>query len=105
MLGGDLLVAFKKMWEDVRLILSNEEYSDIKILERFNCGFTVKEKDNIIFITRDDFVDFWCKLLYYNELSLEQVLEDEKSKPKYIYTIIKELPYILESSGVIKLME
>ena len=99
------MVAFKQMWEDVRLILSNEEYSDIEISERFNCGFTVKERDNIIFITRDDFVDFWCKLLYYNELSLEQVLKDDKSKPKYIYTIIKQLPYISESSGVIKLVQ
>jgi hypothetical protein len=99
------MVAFKQMWEDVRLILSNEEYSDIEISERFNCGFTVKERDNIIFITRDDFVDFWCKLLYYNELSLEQILKDDKSKPKYIYTIIKQLPYISESSGVIKLLQ
>ncbi len=99
------MVAFKKMWEDVRLILSNEEYSDIKILEKFNCGFTVKESDNVIFITRDDFVDFWCKLLYYNELTLEQVLKDDKAKPKYIYTIIKQLPYISESSGVIKLIQ
>ena len=99
------MVPFKKMWEDVRLILSDEEYSDIEITERFNCGFTVKERDNIIFITRDDFVDFWCKLLYYNELSLEQVLEGNKSKPKYIYTIIKQLPYISESSGVIKLLQ
>jgi len=99
------MVAFKQMWEDVRLILSNEKYSDIEILERFSCGFTVKEQDNVIFITRDDFVDFWCKLLYYNELSIEQILKDDKSKPKYIYTIIKQLPYITESSGVIKLLQ
>lgn len=99
------MVAFKQMWEDVRLILSNKEYSDIEISERFNCGFTVKEQDNIVFITRDDFVDFWCKLLYYNELSLEQVLKDDKSKPKYIYTIIKQLPYISENAGVIKLVQ
>lgn len=96
------MVAFKKMWEDVRLILLNDEYSDIEILEKFTCGFTVKERDDTIFITRDDFVDFWCKLLYYNELSLEQVLKDDKSKQKYIFTIIKQLPYISESSGVIK---
>ncbi|HEY8890718.1 MAG TPA: hypothetical protein VIM70_10720 [Clostridium sp.] len=99
------MVAFKQMWEDVRLILSNEKYLDIEILERFSCGFTVKEQDNVIFITRDDFVDFWCKLLYYNELSIEQILKDDKSKPKYIYTIIKQLPYIAESSGVIKLLQ
>ena len=99
------MVAFKQMWDDVGLILSNKKHSDIKILERFNCGFTVEERGNILFITRDDFVDFWCKLLYYNELSLEQALKDDKSKPKYIYTIIKKLPYVSESSGVIKLMQ
>jgi len=99
------MVAFKQMWEDVKLILSNKKHSDIQILERFNCGFTVKEQDNIIFITRDDFVDFWCKLLYYNELSLEQILKDDKLKPKYIYNIIRQLPYIAESSGVIKLLQ
>ena len=99
------MVAFKKMWEDVGQILSNEEYSDVKILERFNCGFTVKEREDIIFITRDDFVDFWCKLLYYNELSLEQVLKDNKLKSKYIYTIVKQLPYVSENFGVIKLIQ
>lgn len=99
------MVAFKKMWDDVRLILSNEEFGDIKILEETNSGFTVKEDENVIFITKDDFVDFWCKLQYYNELSLEQALNDDKSKLKYIYTIIRKLPYISESSGVIKLLQ
>ena len=99
------MVAFKKMWDDVRLILSNEEFGDIKILEKTNSSFTVKEDENVIFITKDDFVDFWCKLQYYKELSLEQVLDDDKSKLKYIYTIIKKLPYISESSGVIKLLQ
>jgi hypothetical protein len=104
-LRRDLMVAFKKMWEDVGLILSNKDYSDVKIFQRFNCGFTVKERENTIFITRDDFVDFWCKLLYYNELSLDQVLKEDKLKPKYIYTIIKHLPYVTESCGVMKLMQ
>ncbi|MGH4139828.1 hypothetical protein [Clostridium sp.] len=99
------MIPFKKMWEDVRRILADEDYPNVEILEKFNCGFTVKERGNVIFITRDDFVDFWCKLLYYNELSLEQVLKDDKLKPKYIYNIIKELPYISENSGVIKLMQ
>jgi len=99
------MVAFKKMWEDVRLILSNKEYSDIKILEKFNYGFTVKEQNDVIFITRDDFVDFWCELLYYNELSLEHFLKEDKLKPKYIYNIVKRLPYISENFGVIKLLQ
>jgi len=98
------MITFKQMWDDVQLILSNEGPLDIEILERFNCGFTVKEQDNVIFITKDDFVDFWCKLMYYNEVSLEQVLKQDKIKLKYICTIIKKLPYVSESSGVIKLI-
>ena len=39
------MIAFKQMWKDVQLILSDEKYSDIEIMERFNCGFTVKEKE------------------------------------------------------------
>jgi len=99
------MIAFKQMWDDVRLILSNEEFSDIEIVEKFSCGFTVKDCDNIVFITRDEFVDFWCKLLYYNELTLEQIFKDDKLKHKYIYTIIKQLPYVSESSGVVKLIQ
>ncbi|MCB2292456.1 hypothetical protein LGK95_02735 [Clostridium algoriphilum] len=99
------MVAFKKMWDDVLLILSNENNSDKDILEKFTCGFTVKERDDIIFITRDDFVDFWCKLVYYTELSLEDILEDNKLKPKYVYNILKQLPYVSESSGVVKLLQ
>jgi len=97
------MVTFKKMWDDVLLLISNEEYMDINISEKLNCGFSVKDKDNKIFITKDDFSNFWCRLLYYKEISLNQLLGDDKLKPKYIYTIIKQLPYISESSGVIKL--
>ena len=99
------MVAFKKMWDDVLLILSNENYSGINVLERFNCGFTVKEANDVTFVTRDDFVDFWCRLLYYTELSLDDIMGDKKLKSKYIYTIIKQLPYVSESSGVVKLVQ
>lgn len=103
--GGNLMIAFNQMWKDVQLILLDERYSDIEIMERFTFGFTVKEQDNIIFITKDDFSDIWCKLLYYNELTLEQVIKDDMVKPKYIYNIIKRLPYVSEDFGAIKLMQ
>jgi len=99
------LVTFKKMWDDVLLLLSNENYIGMNILEKFDSGFAVKESDDIVFITKDDFSSFWCKLLYYEKLSLQQVLGDDKLKPKYIYTIIKQLPYISESSSVIRLIQ
>jgi|ERR1035437_7875376 hypothetical protein len=99
------MITFKKMWDDVLLMLSNEEYVDINILERSNYGFAVKDNDNITFITKDDFSNFWCKLLYYKELSLEQGLGNDKLILKYIYTIIKQLPYISENSSVMQLIQ
>ena len=99
------MITFKKMWDDVLLLLSNEEYVDINISERSNCGFAVNDSDNITFITKDDFSSFWCKLLYYKELSLEQFLGNDKLIPKYIYNIIKQLPYISESSEAIQLVQ
>ncbi|MBU3159804.1 hypothetical protein KPL37_08575 [Clostridium frigoris] len=99
------MISFKQMWDDVLLMLSDNEYSDIEIIERFENGFAVKEQGNIIFITKADFSDVWCKLLYYNKLTLEQIIEDDKLKPKYIYNIIKQLPYVSENSGEIKLIQ
>jgi len=99
------MITFKKMWDDVLLLLANEEYVDINILERSNYGFAVEDSDNITFITKDDFSNFWCKLLYYKKLSLEQSLGNEKLIPKYIYNIIKQLPYISESSSVMQLIQ
>ena len=97
------MIKFKKMWDDVLLLLSNEECVGIDIEEKLDYGFTVKDRDNKIFITKDDFCNFWCNLLYYEEISIEQLLGDDKLKLKYVYTIIKQLPYISESSGVVKL--
>lgn len=99
------MITFKKMWDDVLLMLSNEEYVDINILERSNYGFAVKDSDNITFITKDDFSNFWCKLLYYKELSLEQSLGNDKIIPKYIYNIVKRLPYISENSSGMQLIQ
>ena len=99
------MVTFNKMWDDVLVLLSNKDYIDMNILERFDSGFVVKESNSTIFITKEDFSSFWCKLLYYKKLSLQQVLGDDKLKPKYIYTIIKQLPYISENSSVIRLIQ
>lgn len=99
------MIAFNQMWKDVQLILLEEKSPDIEIMERFTSGFTVKEQDNIVFITKDDFSDIWCKLLYYNELTLEQILKEDMVKPIYIYNIIKRLPYVSEDFGAIKLIQ
>lgn len=95
------MVAFKKMWEDVNELLKHEEELQINIIEKFNCGFTVEDKGDTTFVTKDDFIDFWCKMLYFNQMSKEQILKEERSKLKYVYEVVKKLPYINEKSDVL----
>ena len=96
------MIFFKDMWEDVKIILNKEEELNIKIIEKYNSGFTVKEEDVTTFITRDDFVDLWCKMLYYNQIELN-LNDKEHFKQKYVYEILKKLPYVTEESGVLRL--
>lgn len=91
-----MMVAFKKMWEDVNSLL-NKENLDFNIVEVFNSGFTVKENDDLVFVTREDFVDLWCNMLYYNKVSKKQV-NDMKSSMTYVYDVVKRLPYICENA-------
>lgn len=99
------MISFKKMWDDVSNSLSTDAYNDMNIVEKFKTGFVVDEDGDMQFITKDDFVDFWCKMLCLNQISHEQVLREEKSNMKYVYEIIKRLPYVSESSGVLKLKQ
>lgn len=99
------MIEFKKMWSDVSDLLSNEEISEIDIVEHFKSGFVVRDCEETYFVTRDDFVDFWCKILCSHEISKEQILSDKKTKEKYVYPIIKRLPYISETAVGLKLRE
>lgn len=99
------MFAFKRMWDDVSLILSKDEVKDFEIIEKFNSGFVVRDNDNTHFVTKDDFVDMWCNMLCFNKIEKEKLLKDEKSKLKYVYEIIKTLPYINENEGTLKLTE
>lgn len=99
------MVAFQRMWDDVSIILSKDEVKDFQIVEKFNSGFVVRDNDNTHFVTKDDFVDIWCNMLCFNEVEKEKFLNDEKSGLKYVYEIIKTLPYINENEGILKLIE
>jgi hypothetical protein len=98
------MIAFKKMWEDVSGILLNDKIGDVVILERYSTGFVIKDKDDTEFLTKDDFVDLWGQMLCYNEISLKQFSGHNKSKLKYAYEVLKNLPYISEKSGCLKLI-
>jgi hypothetical protein len=99
------MVAFKKMWDDVCTILANNEIKDIQIVENYNSGFVVKENENTYFVNKDDFVDFWCNMLFFNKVDEESFAQEGKSSFKYVYKIIKKLPYITESEGALNLTE
>lgn len=99
------MVAFKKMWDDVCAILANNEIKDLQIVENYNSGFVVKENENTYFVNKDDFVDFWCKMLFFNKVDKESFAQEGKSSFKYVYKIIKKLPYITESEGSLNLTE
>ena len=99
------MIAFKTMWKDISEILGNENQTlDFKVVERFTNGFVVRENDDTTFITKEDFVDFWCKLLYYNKISKNEVLKDQL-KSKYIYDLVKKLPYVIEKQEILILAE
>ncbi|PRR78172.1 hypothetical protein CLLI_19360 [Clostridium liquoris] len=99
------MIAFKKMWDDVVDIIAKDEIKDIQIVEKYNNGFVVKDNAGDYFIGKQDFVDFWCNILYFNEIPMESVSGEEESKFKYVYAVVKKLPYINENCGTIKLME
>ena len=98
------MVAFKKMWEDVSEILSKESVTGLDIIQQFKSGFIVKENENTTFITREDFVDFWCLMLYFNEIDFDKLSKDGDTKRKYIYEVVKKLPYVYQENSVLKLI-
>ncbi|MBC8061186.1 MAG: hypothetical protein H7Y18_11020 [Clostridiaceae bacterium] len=98
------MVAFKKMWEDVSEILSQGSVTGIDITEQFKSGFIVKENENTTFITREDFVDFWCLMLYFNEIDFNKLNKDGDTKRMYIYEVVKNLPYVYQEKSMLKLI-
>ncbi|AKN29777.1 hypothetical protein Ccar_02500 [Clostridium carboxidivorans P7] len=99
------MVAFKTMWNDVCGSISNNKIEDIEILEEFKSGFVVKDKEDTHFVTKDDFVDFWCNMLCFNKVEKDSIIKEEKQKLKYVYEIVKTLPYINEKEGILRLSE
>lgn len=98
------MVSFTKMWNDVFTMINENETDDMKIVEKFKSGLIVLNEKDKEFITKDDFVDFWCKLLYYNEISIEKIIGNS-FKSEYVYSLVSKLPYISENDGIIKLVQ
>lgn len=98
------MIAFKKMWEDVYQLLSKDDLIDINVTERLKSGFVYKKQEESTFITKEDFVDFWCNLLYFNEIDHKAIFDDGDVKKIVIYDIIKKLPYVSEEKSKLKLI-
>ncbi|MFT8313607.1 MAG: hypothetical protein ABF633_05050 [Clostridium sp.] len=99
------MIAFTRMWEDVFKLIDQGKVKDLNIIKSFKSGFIVSENENTDFVTKQDFLDIWCELLYYNELSKEHILKDGGLKAKYVYDLISKLTYVVEEEGKIKLKE
>lgn len=99
------MIAFKKMWDDVCSAVSNNELKNVNIVENFTSGFVVKDDKDTHFVTKDDFVDFWCNMLCFNEVDKEHILKAKSSGSKYVYEMVKTLPYVKENEGILKLTE
>lgn len=97
------MIAFKKIWDDICEITSKNTIENVKITENFESGFVVEDDVDVHFITKDDFIDFWCNILCLDKVSKNEILNNSKSK--YIYEIMKNLPYICENNGTIKIAE
>lgn len=98
------MIAFTKMWNDLFKLINDNEDKDLKIVEKFKSGFIVMNEKDKEFITKEDFVDLWCKLLYYNEISADKLV-DKNFKSEYVYSLVSRLPYVSENNGIIRLVE
>lgn len=99
------MIHFKTMWEDVCNILTNNKIENLETVECFKTGFIVKTNGVTEFITKDDFVDFWCNMLCFNNVSETEINKTGNEIKKCIYTIVKNLPYVNANNGVISLLE
>lgn len=102
-MGCKAVIPFQKMWEDALSMISKEEIKDMNIVETYKGGFIVEEGDVTEFINKDDFVDFWCKMLCYKEFPKDEAKDHHKLK--YVYKVIEKLPYVNESTNKLKLVE
>ncbi|MCD3193809.1 hypothetical protein G8S49_04085 [Clostridium botulinum C] len=98
------MVPFKRVWEDAVTMVSKDEVKDVNIVETYNGGFVVaEENEDTEFINKDDFVYFWSKMICNNEVSKKEV--ENGRRLKYVYQIVKKLPYVSENSDSLKVID
>lgn len=104
--GEGKVISFKRMWDDVGGLLKNSiSIGSIEVQDEFDVLYALDDDGEYRFITKEDFIDFWCRMLYYSKVSKEQIIREDKINLKYVYEIIKRLPYIKEEAGSLVLLE
>lgn len=97
------MITFKKMWNDVEEMIASGLFN---VEEKFPGSFVIKDEEGKrIFLTKEDFVDIWCRLLYYKEITLENKELFDKQSQKHVFNIMKKLPYISQNGNTLKLTE
>ncbi|WP_373898594.1 hypothetical protein ACER0A_006095 [Haloimpatiens sp. FM7315] len=101
------MIGFKTMWQDVsNMILQNKISEDvIHIVETYDDGFIVEQDGENYFVNKNDFIDFWCKMLCNDAVSREELVCDERYTQKYVYDIVQSLPYVAHDSNTLRLMK
>lgn len=96
------MVAFKKMWDDINSKIDHNCTTGFQIKKKFETGFIVEEDGKNIFLTREDFVNFWCWFLYSEEIEINEIVNNKNPRYKYILDLVKGLPYTkIESEKLI----
>ena len=88
------------MWEDVNHIMINNKELGIDVVDNCSGEFAIKNSgESIIFLTKEDFVDVWCHMQYYNKVFKGENFNIKEEVDDCIYSIIRELPYIKEEDN------
>lgn len=87
------MISFKEMWSDINSEIDSNCNKGFKIKKKFETGFIIDEEGENVFLTKDDFVNFWCWFLYLKEININEIVNNKNGKYKYILNLMKELPY------------
>ena len=94
---------FKKMWTDLNDMVDNGAYN-FNIDSELKNVFIIKDQGETTLLTKDDFVDFWAKILLFHQVNIDPKDLKNDKKLYYVCSLLKGLPYIKEEKGNIVLM-
>ncbi|SHE51474.1 hypothetical protein [Clostridium fallax] len=91
------MLKFKDMWNDVNKLV-NDKKDYFSIDNELQNVFLIKNGDDFVLLTKEDFVNLWSKILLNNKCCIKDAIDKSDIKLYYICKIMKELPYIREEN-------